>query len=423
MNTQNNLTTKIKPWQIIAALFIFAFSIRFFTTMLFVSYFDMHIYIDWAKTSAVDFFGAYKNIEGLDYPPLYLFFLAPIGWLYNNIPAMSAFEPYTMMLIKFFPVLFDSLCVVLIYQIVKKQSTELALIGAALWAIHPAFFFNSAFWGQTDSMLAFVLLLSIALLEKDRPVLGTVVYALAVLLKPQAIYFGSVVLLELLFHCKPKKILQSIGAAAGTYMGVFLPFMIGAKNPWIFFSVFLEGLDEFPFINLMSFNLWGVFRLSFVEDSTAILGGFTFSHLGYIMLALSLGFLVFMYLKSKRFSPWLAGFLFMQCVFMLSMRQHERYQILVLPFLLMVWLRTMRKEFFFMFASISVISLFNHFWVLAGWVNPEGHPWLRAHGYILTAGSLINLAVFVWSVVAVVRYSFEEAAESPEESPRRPDGI
>ena len=405
-------STKVKPRQIVAALFIFAFSIRFFTTMLFISYFDMQIYINWAQTSATDFFRSYANIQGLDYPPLYLFFLAPIGLIYNNFPVMASFDPYVMMLVKFFPALFDSLCVVLIYQIVKKHSRELALIGAALWAIHPAFFINSSFWGQTDSILAFLLLLSVAMLEKGRPVSGTAVYALAVLTKPQALYFGPVILLELLMRHKPKKILLSIGAAAATYMGVFLPFMIGAKDLSIFYSIFLNALDEFPYVNLSSFNLYGVFRLSFVEDSKPLIGGFTLSHFGYIMLEFSLGLLVFMYLKSKRFSPWLGGFLFMQCVFMLSSRQHERYQILVLPFILMAWLRTLRKEFFWIFTSISVISLCNHFWVLA---NMTWHP---SGGVVITVGSLINMAVFVWGLVAVFRYSFEE---SPAESPCRFD--
>jgi len=410
MNPQSNAAVKFKPWQIVAALFVFAVAIRFSTTMLYISYLDMYMNVDWAKGAAADLFRAYSNVETMDYPPLYIIMLTPIGWLYNNFPVLAEFDPYVLMLIKSVSILFDSLCVVLIYQIAKKYSKELALVGAALWAIHPAFFINSAFWGQTDAILAFILLLSFSRLEKGRPVWGTVIYALAVMTKHQAIYFGPIVLLELLMHYKPKKILQSIGAAGGVYFAVYLPFMIGLKAPLFFINVYTRAFGMYDFISIEAFNIYGIFGLSFKPDTTPILGGFNFTHLGFVFLGLSLGFLVFMYIKAKRFSPWVGGFLFLQCVFMLTTRMHERYQIIVLPFLLMAWLSTRRRDFFWLFTSISLISACNHFLAIMGYRYADVLPDARAFSLMGRGFSLVNLAVFVWSIVAVVKYAFEADA-------------
>jgi len=403
-------TPKIKPWQIVAVLFVFAVTIRFFTTTLYISYLDMYMNVDWAKGAAADLFRAYNNVETMDYPPLYIIMLVPVGWLYNHFPVLAEFDPYTLMLIKSVSILFDSLCVVLIYQIAKKHSRELALVGAALWAIHPAFFLNSAFWGQTDAILAFLLLLSFSRLEKGCPVSGTVIYALAVMTKHQAIYFGPIVLLELLLRHNPKKILQSVGAAGAVYFAVYLPFMIGLKDPLFFINVYTRAFGMYNAISVEAFNIYGIFGLSFKPDTTPIIGWFNFTHLGFVFLGLSLGFLIFLYLKAKRFSPWVGGFLFLQCVFMLTTRMHERYQIIVLPFLLMAWLSTKRRDFFLLFTSISVISACNHFLAMMGYRYSGELPGVRLFALMGRGFSLINLAVFVWSIVAVWRYAFEETS-------------
>ena len=42
------------------------------------------------------------------------------------------------------------------------------LLGAALWAVNPTILYNSAYWGQTDSIMLFLLALAFSLLDNGR---------------------------------------------------------------------------------------------------------------------------------------------------------------------------------------------------------------------------------------------------------------
>ena len=59
-----------------------------------------------------------------------------------------------MLLIKFWPILFDLLTIAAIYLIFRKRSVFLALCAAAAWAVNPSAIFNCACWGQTDTIMA-----------------------------------------------------------------------------------------------------------------------------------------------------------------------------------------------------------------------------------------------------------------------------
>lgn len=55
-----------------------------------------------------------------------------------------------------------------------------------LAAFCPVFIYVSGGWGQIDQILSILLVISIILLNSNKPILAGFVYGLSILLKPQA---------------------------------------------------------------------------------------------------------------------------------------------------------------------------------------------------------------------------------------------
>ena len=181
----------------LTVLVAFAALVRLMVAYITVHYFDLSFYVDWSTGVANDFFGAYNNIGNLDYPPLFLFPLFLTGKLLG-IGAVRAFDPYMMLALKGWQVLFDLACIPLLYRVLRREGQLVGLAGAAIWAVNPAGILNSSYWGQTDSIMIFLVVLAFLLLEEGRPVWSGAVMALACLMKFQSLYFAPVYAVALL---------------------------------------------------------------------------------------------------------------------------------------------------------------------------------------------------------------------------------
>lgn len=91
---------------------LFAFVVRLCIGMLYTNYFDIRWYLTWARSLPDGFFNCYVRLTdgqyALDYPPVYLVVLYLVGWLYRFIP-LERYEMFEMLVMKFFPILFDIL--------------------------------------------------------------------------------------------------------------------------------------------------------------------------------------------------------------------------------------------------------------------------------------------------------------------------
>lgn len=395
-----------------AALCLFGFAalLRLTVGMSFINTFDTFWYRDWALDLPNGLFDVYTRAEAinLDYPPLYLFPLYLIGKLYQVITPDANYY-IQMLVLKFFPLLFDMLCGIFLYRIFRKEGEMTAIVAAMVWLCNPSMFFNSACWGQTDSIMAFLLLISFWYLNKDRPILAAVLFAVAGLTKYQCLMFIPVFLLQLYFNNQKQwaRIIKALLAAAATVAVVFLPFMIGSKDPLLFFNVYLGGADTYPYCSLYCFNLYGMLGLDWstgIKDTTPFIGSVTYQMFGTILLVLSLILLVMLYIRGKNRNPWIGGLFIMQCVFMLTTRMHERYQIIVLPFALMAWLTTRRKEFGISYALLSLMTLFNQVMVLLFHVNGNLEtPWEQSHPTLIIVMSILNFVLFLYTIYACMR--------------------
>jgi hypothetical protein len=155
---------------------------------------DIASYASWAGTMGA--FGPgdfYDAATFADYPPAYLYVLWALGLLGGS--ATLGLE--TAELVKLPPIIVDVLVAYVIYRLVLgwtwpgRRAETLALAGAALFLFNPVAFYDSALWGQTDSVGALVLLLGVAALIRGNSEGAAVLAATAALVKPQ---FGVVLI-------------------------------------------------------------------------------------------------------------------------------------------------------------------------------------------------------------------------------------
>ncbi len=385
-----------------------AVAARFITGALYYNSYDTFWYRDWAFGLQDGLFDIYSRAEeiSLDYPPLYLFCLYLTGLAYRVFGAGCG-DVLQMLLMKFWTIIFDGLCIILIWYIARPHGEWTALFAATAWAVNPSVFYNTACWGQTDQLMALLLLAAFFLADCDRPVLACVVFAVAGLTKYQSLFFTPVLLLYIFRRYGWRPTLKGVLAAAGTVACVFLPFMIGARDPFLFFRVYLGGAGTYKYCTLNAYNFYGMFGLNAVPDNTDIFGAFSYTHLNLIFVVLILAYTAYLCLWGKKTNIYVCGLFIMEALFMLVTRMHERYQMVVLPFALMAYVTTRNRHFIYQFSLLTLTTFINQLVILSEVRNSEIFfaPYM---GGIMWFFSVLNFVIFIYVSYACSNYIMDK---------------
>jgi Gpi18-like mannosyltransferase/predicted membrane-bound dolichyl-phosphate-mannose-protein mannosyltransferase len=323
---------------------------------------DIVSYESWALQMASEGpAGIYRAGYFLDYPPGYLYALWLAGIIANATGASGAMLRMTIEA----PVLVaDFVLALLVFTFVRRTAParrSAAYVAMLLVALNPALGFDTIVWGQSDSVLTVVIVLSAALALDGEFELAWGLAALSVLVKPQGLMYVPVLgwwtLLKLPYT---KWWRPALAAVAVAVVGV-LPFQIGHPWYWIF-ELYHSTAAYYHETSVNAFNLM------------ALMGGLrkpdtdTFAGLSYF--SLGMGLLVPLYAfigwrlweaRSSRgmmFGVFAAVFGF----FMLAPRMHERYLYAGLTFA--APLAVEGAEMAFVFAILTATCLFNLAYVL-----------------------------------------------------------
>lgn len=424
----------------------FAFVVRLVIAVSYVSSYDTEWNIRWGVQLGEGFFSAHAHVKALDYPPLYLYPLYIVGRLIET-PEIGGYPPFRMLAIKFLPCLCDSLTCVVFYALARRRNQNMGLFAATLWAVNPATIFNCACWGQTDCVLMLLAALLMLSLEKKHVVAAGVLWAVMCSTKLQGLYLTPVVGMETLTVCfgslHPKefsikravrdkravmRFVRFVCAAAVTLALVYLPFMFGAGcsdyQPELGFwqkffkpvTVYSEGLAKYPYCSLNADNIYMLFGLNGVKDQQTLFAGISIAALGKIFLLLSVAGVVAIYIFGRQRSHWLAGFVFMECVFMLTCRQHERYQIIVLPLLMGALIQLADRRLLTFFGLHTMVIFFNQFRVLSGvrektnwwryykYAGNAQAAWLDRRSGYASLNAWVNLLLFITALLFAARF-------------------
>lgn len=404
--------------------FIIALTLyTFFTKMLAgAAYYNqvdlINFNLSWLDSLRDGLFDVYARNPSIDYPPVFLILLYPFAGLLN-IPVVADDRHLIMIILKAVPVLFDCLIIPLIWMIFKNRSHKAGLIAASLWAVNCSAAVNSTLWGQTDTIMAFMLILSFYLLDSGRAVWGGVVFGLACVTKFQSLYFAPVVFMELVTKYNIKKVLSSIGAGIACGAAIFLPFMIGSHNVWLVPDLYFGGFGKYNYATLNAANFYAMMGLNGVQTDYSFANGsfgafapflqhINIGVFGTIMLALAIIGMVALYVTAKNRSVWVFSILFMQCIFMMTTKMHERYQFIVVPLCLVFAYLADDLRFLAAYAMLSITTGINQFILLMGYNNSVESFWYLSFGKILSATAVVNMIAFIYTIYICIDYCYRD---------------
>ncbi|WP_431086026.1 glycosyltransferase 87 family protein [Paenibacillus sp. 8b26] len=351
---------------------------------------DLMLFRNWATTAADSLTGFYTNGSS-DYPPFYIYILYVIG----KIGSTDAFSPYMSVLLRLPNILADIATAYMLYRLASKRVGFGISIGLVLFYVfNPAVFINSTFWGQVDSFFTLLIVGMVVLLVENRVGWSTVLFTVAVLMKPQGIIYGPILFFELLRQRKIQPWLLAIGGAVVTTILVVLPFSWGQEPLWLL-DLYQGTVGEYPYASVNAYNFFALIGGNYTQDTTTL---FLFSYhtWGMIGIVLVTLFTWWMYARSNK-PQFVAAAALVQIagVFTFASSMHERYLFPAAALAVLAYLYLRDRRFLWLAGGFSLTIFLNTFDIFYSSNSQD------SYGVILCVTSLLNVLLFVYLVKVV----------------------
>lgn len=275
-----------------------------------------------------------------DYMPIRLLVLRGLSLLVLPLGGTFQADPpsATLLLIKLPGLLCDLLTIGLIYLWSRRWCSDRAAAGiSALYTLAPPVWINVAWWGQVDAFLMLPMLLSVVLLDRAGGRWSWLAWAVALLIKPQAIIVAPLLYVATLRRHGTRGLLQGGALAIGLIVLGCLPLVLAGQGPGLM-QAYLGSVGRFPKLTNGAWNLWylvtgGVDTLDWGQG----LGPLSFHLIGFLLL----GLVVLLVCVALFFTPLRddgrlrveGAAVLALAFFMLPTEIHERYAFLPLAFL------------------------------------------------------------------------------------------
>ena len=361
------------PWPSFILMAVLAVAIRVIVALIFEGYSsDIGCFKGWAiaafERGPVNF---YTSDMFVDYPPGYIYVLWVLGLIRElfSIDAMGAL--FTLM-VKLPSIAAELITAIIVFKTARKQMGKtFALLCSAFVLFNPAFFFNSSVWGQVDAFFTLFAVLVIYYLKKDTPWLGAAFFALALLIKPQAVMLLPVVGLYYVFALVKKGrmrrgVLGLLGGAAigaGVFVLGVLPFTGNQPISWIL-GKYIGTVESYQFASINAYNLFALTGGNWKPFDSPF-WFFSYQTWGIIFIVIICALVVFLQWRSREQGRLfdIAGFLIVS-VFMLAHAMHDRYILPACMLLLFAFVYSRDGTTLFFAAAFSVTALLNQMVVL-----------------------------------------------------------
>lgn len=284
---------------------------------------DVGSYQSWAAQIAT-LGPAHTYQEGyfLDYPPGYLYGLWVAGLVAKGIGATGDFY---RVIIEGPAIVADFALAILMYALIRRGSRPaMATIAMLLVALNPALLFDTVVWGQSDSVLTFVTLLSIVSILGEQYEVGWGLAAIGVLVKPQGLMILPVLGLWTMLETDFATWIRSgVALIAVAIIGI-APFQIGHEWNWIL-KLYTSTAAYYHETSVNAFNLMALIGGLRNSDADTI-AGVSYFALGMSLLVPLYGFIGWILSRGRTPERLLfAAFFAIFGFFMVAPRMHERY--------------------------------------------------------------------------------------------------
>ncbi|MBR3504355.1 MAG: glycosyltransferase family 39 protein [Clostridia bacterium] len=362
---------------------------------------DMNCFEGWAEQMAESAPWGFYNAVWCDYPPGYMLLLWPFGIIRRAFGVVYD-SPAHWLLVKIIPMTCDVLISLLLGRIARKKLNPCgAAYLAAAYLLNPAVIFNSAVWGQVDSVLMLLLLLAVYFCVERRWTWAIPVYACAALCKPQALMFAPVGLMALAGEIvwsgeKRREALREIGKGIGValilFLGLAAPFALGqGRDPvsWLI-TKYGESLGEYNYITVNACNVYQLLNMNWRALDQA--GGWTW--FAWAAYPVAFGLAGWFYFASKdRKKLFLLCALALGVIFAIGAKMHERYLYPIIGLLLVSFALERDARVLIAALLFSASAFVNESLVLVD-------MYLTNHGTSAALASFLNIEaaqVLVWA--------------------------
>jgi len=276
--------------------------------------------------------------SGSNYLPLYQWFL----WIYGKLVGNPDHIGLRIGYLRCFTLAFDFIGLWYACKWLNRRIDPVFFLLFNLLNI--AYSYNTVIWGQVDGIMATLVFVSLYYAHKEKLLISSLLFLLAVNMKLQAIIFlplwGLICIYTLVRLRSLRPLLYILPAMALLQVLIILPFLLepgAAAKAW---SVVTHSVDMYPRVSMNAYNLWyWVCRQNpwDVSDGTRLVAGLTYKAVGLLLFFAGSAFALWPVLRMvwrrwrgddvaiDRRKIWLSGALVAVLFFFVNTQMHERY--------------------------------------------------------------------------------------------------
>lgn len=400
-------------------IFIFLAALLLRLGLVFVAYHgDLNNNISWGQLAAER--GLAGFYEGIDWPysapnqpPLTILMFAATSviwqtvenaswWLNNSFPAFPSpfiwfWESWGKILLVKLPSIIADLGIGwLIYRYLAKRKKKLAFLATVVWLFNPVIWYNSSVWGQTDSVVNLLGLISVIALLRKNLYMFSVFVVLSLLFKGSLAMFVPI----LIFIA----IKQRHTVAKWLNSSLLVLAMVLLTSVWFYphldFFSWLSNLyinrifpGEIGYLTANAFNFWWLVNPSKILDS-AIYLGLPARVWGFVSIIGGVGAVGYWLRKKYSDKKMFLSFVLLSLVsFLFMTRIHERYLYPFFPYatILLGFIPGIAIPYI-VFSITHLLNLYHLFWA-PSFAPLEALYELPSFAQII---SLVNVVVFFY---------------------------
>ncbi|MCC6766510.1 MAG: phospholipid carrier-dependent glycosyltransferase [Deltaproteobacteria bacterium] len=320
-----------------------------------------------------------------DYPPGYLYVLWLLGSIYQGMHLATS-GPLSTLIIKMPGLIADLLSSVLLYALLRpragQRTTWLVVLA---YSLNPAVIFNSAIWGQTDSLFTLELFLGALLLFEGQIAFGWAVLMIAAITKPQALIFLPLFASWRGNWDRPERPIVAAATGLAVAAVLTLPFV----EPLGLAAHYQKGAAYYAETSVNAFNLMAILG-GFRQSDSAILLFMSYKAWATALVVLFFVYLAFLIYRRRDAEMYVyLMFLLPLGFFMLSTRMHERY---LFPCLLFLTPLLPRRKHLWAFYGVLTATYYLNLWYILRALNSE--VFLDKYDPFGIAVSIVNVGLF-----------------------------
>lgn len=299
-----------------------------------------------------------------DYPPLYLYVITPIAYLFDAF-SWDIHTYFFDSFLKLFNLLVEFS---FLYWFYKKTNNKIFL---ALMLFSPATIVNAYGWGQIDILYSILMFTGFYYILQHKLYPTAILIGISLSLKTQTLLFLPIFgLLFLLSKNTLKEKLFSILLLLFVFLIPNLPFILYAPNPMDSINPHISAAGRYNYISVNAFNfywaIWADFALKmdmqFPPNDALVFGLISRKILAYSLFSISFFWILVQVYTYHTNTKKIMALLSLYCFtyFMLLPEMHERY--LFPMFIFSAYLCSFDTEEWPYFLVIVVLHTLNLFW-------------------------------------------------------------